>query len=67
MVDVYDALTTDHPYKLALSPEDALGQIHAEAEMRWRDPELVAEFRRLILDGDCPPGERREGARPSSC
>lgn len=38
MVDVYDALTTDHPYKLALSPEDALEQIHAEAEMGLAGP-----------------------------
>lgn len=35
--------------------------------MGWQGPELVAELRRLILDGDCPPGERREEVRPLSC
>jgi putative two-component system response regulator len=51
VVDVYDALTTDRPYKPAFSQEDALEKLHAEAEMGWRDSELVAEFRRLMLDG----------------
>lgn len=41
IADIYDALTTARPYKVALTPEQALGVIREEATIGWRDPALV--------------------------
>lgn len=44
IVDVYDALTTDRPYRTAWTSERALEELAAEAARGWRDPALVGEF-----------------------
>jgi cyclic di-GMP phosphodiesterase len=44
IVDVYDALVTDRPYREALLPEDALGVIKSEAACGWLDSFLVRRF-----------------------
>ncbi len=44
LADIYDALTTARPYKDAMTPEQALRTIRAEAERGWRDPKLVEMF-----------------------
>jgi len=41
LVDVYDALTTDRPYRTALAPEQAYEELSAEARKGWRDRVLV--------------------------
>jgi putative two-component system response regulator len=46
--DVYDALTTDRPYKVAFTPEVALDLMGEEAERGWWDRELFEAFRELI-------------------
>lgn len=43
IIDVYDALTSERPYKSALSPQDALAIIRAGAGSQF-DPELVEHF-----------------------
>jgi putative two-component system response regulator len=48
IVDVYDALTTPRPYKLALSRAEASDTLLVEARRQWRSLELVQEF--LALD-----------------
>ena len=50
-VDIYDALTTDRPYRKALSPEDAFAQIWKEVEQGWWDGALVEKFQRLLEEG----------------
>ena len=50
IVDVYDALTTVRPYKRAMSPVDALATIEMEIKKGWWDPNIFAEFRKLILE-----------------
>jgi len=50
IVDVYDALTTDRPYRAALAPEEALGILDAEARRGWWDRGLLEEFRAVLED-----------------
>ncbi len=44
IVDVYDALTNNRPYKRALSREEALETMRKEAERGWLDLQVLAEF-----------------------
>lgn len=51
VVDVFDALTTARPYKIAMSVERACEELDAEAKKGWRDPVLVAVTIRLARAG----------------
>ncbi len=44
VADIYDALTTERPYKPAYSHDKAVEVMNEEAKKGWRDPELVALF-----------------------
>jgi putative two-component system response regulator len=44
VVDIYDALTTDRPYRLAFTPSQALATLYSEADRGWLDIELVRIF-----------------------
>lgn len=46
--DVYDALTTDRPYKVAFTPEVALDLMEDEAGRGWWDQGLFEAFREMI-------------------
>jgi putative two-component system response regulator len=46
--DVYDALTTDRPYKVAFTPQVALDLMEEEAERGWWDRSLFEAFREMI-------------------
>lgn len=48
IVDVYDALTSDRPYRRALEPEQALSTIREEAARGWWDMRLVNELEGLL-------------------
>ena len=50
LADVFDALTTDRPYKTAIPWETALLMMDAEAERGWWDRELYASFKEMILE-----------------
>ena len=47
-VDIYDALTTNRPYRKAMAPPQAFAQIREEAKRGWWDVELVDEFEAMI-------------------
>jgi putative two-component system response regulator len=47
IVDVYDALTTDRPYRRALSIAEALDTIEEEVRKGWWDAELFNEFQEM--------------------
>jgi putative two-component system response regulator len=44
MIDIYDALTHERPYKPALSPEESLKIMTEETAKGWRNPELMEKF-----------------------
>ena len=60
IVDVYDALTTDRPYRGALAPQVAVEMLREEAKAGKRDLALVDEFVSIIVGGD----QRRASALP---
>jgi putative two-component system response regulator len=49
-VDIYDALTTDRPYRKAHSSEKAFGIMAEEAKLGWRDGDLALELRTLMQE-----------------
>ncbi len=50
VVDVYDALLSERPYKRAWTPEEAKKELRAQAG-RSLDPEVVEAFLGLLEDG----------------
>lgn len=55
IVDVYDALATERPYRRALSNPEALAVMAEEVGKGWWDPRLFAEFRQVVTEQ--PRGE----------
>ncbi len=51
IVDVFDALTTERPYKKAFSVADALQTMKQEVAKGWWDPQIFDEFERLVGSG----------------
>ncbi len=47
-VDIYDALTTDRPYRKAFSREQAIATLHDEVKRGWWDPDLIQEFEAVL-------------------
>ena len=47
VADIYDALTSPRPYKVAFSSFRALDLLREETEKGWRDPEIIGYFLRL--------------------
>lgn len=54
VIDIYDALTSERPYKEAFTPEESLQIIAEETEKGWRNPELVQQFTEFILESILP-------------
>ena len=48
IVDVYDALTTERPYKKALGEDQALAVIKKEVKKGWWDPRLFDAFQEMM-------------------
>jgi putative two-component system response regulator len=59
VVDVYDALVTDRPYREALGPEEALGILYREAMYGWLDVSLVRNFSHIYRPAQSSPARRR--------
>ena len=60
IVDVYDALTTERPYKPAFPREEALRIMREEVRKGWWDPEVFVEFEKCALAIIGEPGFRQE-------
>jgi putative two-component system response regulator len=52
IADIYDALTTDRPYRIALSSQEALQILEHEGMQGWLDASLVRKFSRVCLSGE---------------
>jgi putative two-component system response regulator len=48
IVDVYDALTTERPYKKRSTTADALQTMKEEVTKGWWDPQIFEQFERLV-------------------
>jgi putative two-component system response regulator len=51
IVDVYDALTNERPYKKAFSTADALQTMKEEVAKGWWDPQIFDQFNQLVTSG----------------
>ncbi len=49
ITDIYDALSTDRPYRKALPREKALAIMREEAKRGWWDASILDEFEALVL------------------
>lgn len=61
VVDVFEALSSDRPYRRAMSRQEALEELRANAGSQF-DPELVEVFERLYRDGKIRAASEREVA-----
>jgi putative two-component system response regulator len=50
VADIYDALTSERPYKVAMSHDEAAAVMLREVEKGWRDAELVSLFLDIVGD-----------------
>ncbi len=48
IIDIYDALTSERPYKAAFTPEDSIRIMQEECDKGWRNPELMRQFSEFI-------------------
>lgn len=51
VADIYDAFTTERPYKRALTQPEAVALMREETAKGWWDPSLVEAFIRLVTNG----------------
>jgi len=59
IADIYDALTTNRPYRGALPPEEALQTLYTEAGNGWLDASVVLKFSQICRDGEHFPVTER--------
>jgi putative two-component system response regulator len=49
IIDIYDALTSERPYKKAFTPDEAITMMMEETNKGWRNPQLMEQFKLFIL------------------
>ena len=59
IADIYDALTTNRPYRGALPPEEALKILFSEARNGWLDASLILKFSQICRHGENFPIRER--------
>ena len=48
IVDVYDALTSERPYRMALTSKQACAELRAEARQGWKNARFVEDFVSIV-------------------
>ncbi len=61
IVDVFDALTTNRPYRAALSVGDACEELEREIERGWRRRDLLDAFIEVLGQGEITGGRSPNG------
>ncbi|MGI9610456.1 MAG: response regulator [Acidimicrobiia bacterium] len=61
IVDVYSALTSDRPFRRAISQEEAVERLRQRVEQGWHNPQLVERFIRMVQRDDAA---RQRASRP---
>jgi putative two-component system response regulator len=64
IVDVYDALSTDRPYRPALTRDAVCAELEREARLGWRRRDLVSEFVGLCRSGQLDALARTAAREP---
>jgi len=49
LIDIFDALTSERPYKKAFNSVEALSVMQKETDFGWRNPKLMQQFTEFIL------------------
>jgi putative two-component system response regulator len=60
VVDVFDALTTERPYKKPFTLDNALQIMQEEVEKGWWDPQVFQIFRDLVTSEGFEPADESE-------
>jgi putative two-component system response regulator len=48
IIDIYDALTHERPYKRAFTPQESIEMLFQEVDRGWRSPELMQIFAEFV-------------------
>ncbi|NJO43468.1 MAG: response regulator [Cyanobacteria bacterium CRU_2_1] len=48
LIDIYDALTHERPYKRAFTPQESLEILFQETTKGWRNPDLIKQFSEFV-------------------
>jgi putative two-component system response regulator len=54
VTDIYDALTTDRPYRKALSIDEAFAIMREEVKREWWDGGIVNELEAMVSESEAP-------------
>ncbi len=60
VIDAFDALTVERPYRKKISHEEAVSYLHEQAGILF-DPEVVAAFERIFIEGRIGALQRSNG------
>jgi len=64
IADIYDALTTNRPYRGALPSEEALRILFSEVEEGWLDASVVLKFSQVCRENEYLPSGKRTTLTP---
>ena len=65
VADAFDAMTSNRPYRAALSVAEAVGRLREGSGVQW-DPDLVDVFIGLVAEGAIAPALASRDLAPSA-